>query len=194
MIKYFFGLQGSGKTTLAVAIAIKALKAGRYSKVYSNFPIDYPGIYLIQNDWIGTYDMSDSLILIDEATLYADNRDYAKFGKARTQFFMLHRHYHCDVFLFAQGYNAVDKKIRSITDRLYWVYKPRFLFRGITKAVRVPYGLGFTSDDDEEYGDITEGYKKPNILRRIFAQRCIRRKWYKYFDSWDAPPLPPIPW
>lgn len=37
------------------------------------------------------------------------------------------------------------------------------------------------------------GYKKPPLLARLFAKRLFRPLYYKYFDSWENDPLPPLP-
>lgn len=99
-ISLFFGLPGCGKTTLMVSYALKAAKGKRYKNVYCNVPISVPGVTYIDNDMIGQYNLRDCLILIDEATLFADNRAYKTFGKDKIQYFLLHRHYNADVFLF----------------------------------------------------------------------------------------------
>lgn len=99
-ISLFFGLPGCGKTTLMVKHAVKAAKGKRYKNVYCNVPIAVPGVTFIDNDWIGKYNLSDCLILIDEATLFADSRAYKTFGKDKIQYFLLHRHYNADVYLF----------------------------------------------------------------------------------------------
>lgn len=197
MIKMYFGLPGSGKTTLAVKHAYDAIKSEKYPRgVYSNFPIDIKGVTLIKNDDIGKYDLDYALILIDEASVYADNRGFKNFDKYKIDYFLLHRHHHNDINLYTQGYNAVDKKIRSVTDRLYWIRKLPFR-RWITKAYRIPYGIGFTATSENghsaEYGDICEGYRKPSMLSRLFAEKCVRRRYYKYFDSWDCQSFETLP-
>ena len=127
MISMYFGVPGVGKTTLLAKIAKKNLK--RYQHVYSNVHLKIPGVTYITDDCIGTYDLHDCLILIDEASIFADNRDYKSFNKngTRLEYFLTHRHYHADIILFTQGYNAVDKKLRTLTVNLYYMQKP-FLF------------------------------------------------------------------
>lgn len=201
MVKLFFGLPGCGKSTLLAAFAVKEAKRisrGRspYKYVYSNVPVDYPGITLIKNTWIGRFDLSNALILIDEATLFADSRDYKSFSQPYKQFFLLHRHYHCDIFLFTQQWDGVDKKIRVITDRVYYVTKNKLFFRSWTKCMRIPYGIiipDSKKSSGEKLGEIIQGYSKPPFLIRLFSMRIYRPRYYKYFDSFEAPPFPAIP-
>lgn len=196
-VSLYFGLPGCGKTTLLAAKAKKAVKMKRYQHVYSNVALSIPGVTFIDNECIGEYDLSNSLILIDEATLFADNRGYKEFSKERISFFLLHRHYNCDIILFTQQWNGVDKKIRVITDRVYYVYKKGILgFFFYTKYYRIPYGIIIPDPKKgggEKMGDIIQGYCKPPLMARLFAHRIFRPKYYKYFDSWEAPSLPLLP-
>lgn len=199
MIKLFFGLPGCGKTTLMTYFALKAVKKrSPYQNVYTNVGLNISGITVIDNDCIGQYDLSNSLILIDEATLFADSRSYKEFSKDKIQFFLLHRHYHTDVYLFTQQWDAVDKKIRVITDRVYYVYKGLFFGAWFTSYYRIPYGIIIPDPNKkgasgEKLGDIVQGYAKPPLLVRLFCKKLFRPRYYKYFDSWDAPKLPPLP-
>ena len=65
MISLYFGLPGCGKTTLLSKFALDACRKGR--KVYGNIPLAIQGYTRIDNNCVGHYDLSDSLLLIDEA-------------------------------------------------------------------------------------------------------------------------------
>lgn len=199
-VKLFFGLPGSGKTTLMAYFAKKATrKRSKYTNVYSNIPLQIKGVTIISNEHIGNFQLENGLLLIDEATLFADSRDYKSFDKARMQFFLLHRHYNVDIYLFTQQWDAVDRKIRVITDRVYYVFKGPFLGKWYTSYYRIPYGIiipdpnkkGGTSG--EKLGEIIQGYCKPHFLVRLFCTKLYRPKYYKYFDSWSCPKLPKLP-
>lgn len=199
-VKLFFGLPGSGKTTLMAYFALRATrKRSPYRNVYCNVGLVVPGVTYIDNDCIGKYEMRDGLILIDEATLFADSRAYKEFGKDKIQFFLLHRHYNCDVYLFTQQWDAVDRKIRVITDRVYYVFKGALLGKWFTSYYRIPYGIIIPDPNKkggtagEKLGEIVQGYCKPHFLVRLFCTKLYRPKYYKYFDSWEAPELPPLP-
>lgn len=196
-VSLYFGLPGSGKTTIMVSKAIQAVRSGRYRHVYCNVRISVFGVTYIDNDCIGKYDLHDCLVLIDEATLFADNRDHKNFGKEKIEYFLLHRHYNADVMLFTQQWDGVDKKIRVITDRVYYVYKGFFTRHWFTKCYRIPYGIIIpdprNKSSGEKLGDIVQGYCKPNIIVRMFATWIYRPALYQYFDSWQRTPLPALP-
>lgn len=197
MISLYFGLPRCGKTTTLAKLALDAVRKGR--KVYSNVPLKISGVTFISNSDIGRYDMSgfvgrNSLILIDEATIYADSRQFAKFPADVVEFFVLHGHWHCDIALFCQIYNRTDSTIRMLAERVYYV--KRGLFLPITRIYRVPYGIAFTPPNDStgsKYGDINEGYAEPSFMQKLFCQRVWRPRYYKYFDSWEHKDLPPLP-
>lgn len=194
MVSLYFGLPRCGKTTLAVALAKRNAKR---RPVYVNFPIKgIKGVTQIENTDIGKYDMSGGLIIIDEASIYADSRSYKSFPKKLVEFFCLHGHWKCDIVLLCQIYNRVDSTIRQLAERVYLV-KKNPLLRFITSVYRVPYGIAFTpppnSEGKNKYGDINEGYKEPSIFNRIFAMRLFRPKYYVYFDTHYKPyELPPL--
>lgn len=199
MIEFYFGLPRTGKTTLISKMALTEAK--KYKYVYVNVHLaDMPhNVYYIENEWVGKYDMSDSLILIDEGSIFADNRDYKNFSKALVHFFVLHGHYRTNIRIFAQTYSGVDKKIRTLCNNVYYMYKPFLTGHWITKYYRIPYGIVIPDRKHNQQstgnslGEIEEGYCKPPLLFRIFAHRLYRPRYYRYFDSWEAPPLPPIP-
>ncbi len=193
MIHCYFGLPGCGKTTLLAKIAVQAQRQidrglSRYSYVYTNTEISYPGIRLIRWEALGVYDIKNALILIDEATLFADSRRYKSFPQEKIEWFMTHRHEFCDLVYFAQFFDAVDKRMRMVTDRVFYVKK--IYFTGLTYYVRIPKSIIIP----EQTGDIIEGYRMPNFFEKLFLMKIIRRRrWYKYFDSWhhytQRPPL-----
>lgn len=187
MIQGYFGLPGSGKTTFLTMLAQKELKKIRknnsvYDKVLTNFYCD--GCYKIDYKDLGHYSIENSLILLDEITLDADSRDFKQFDKYHKSFFLLHRHFNCDVIYFTQQYDGVDKKIRDITSSLYRVKKVGFL----SIATQIYRCL----DINDQTKEIVQGYRFPNIIERIFCRvhrYCIRPLYYKYFDSWERPDL-----
>jgi len=194
MIEIDFGLPGCGKTTKLCRDAVKGLK--KYKNVYANIHLAIPGVKYIENDQIGRYDTSRSLLLIDEGTLFADNRAYKSFPKHLVNFFMLHRHYKCDIIIYTQQWDGVDKKIRVLCDKCIYIYKPKILGFFMSRYYRIPYGIIIPDpkkDDTEKLGEIVQGYCKPPLIKRMFCGRLFRPRYYKYFDSWEAPELPPLP-
>lgn len=107
-ITMYFGLPRSGKTTFSTAIAVQEAKRiqkgkSRYKAVYTNYPVIYPNVYQIKPSTdLGAYEITDSLIIIDEATLVVDSRDHKNFDKRLRAFFFLHGHWRVDIVLLAQ--------------------------------------------------------------------------------------------
>ncbi len=196
-VSLYFGLPGCGKTTTLTEIAYNAInkKKSPYRHVYGNVHLALPGYTYIDNFCIGNFLLEDCLILIDEATLYADSRDFKNFSGNRLNYFMTHRHYRADIILFVQKWDAVDIKIRTITDNVYYVYKPLLIGHWFSYIYRIPYGIDFVSQkhDGRRYGDIIQGYGKPSFMTKLFAHKLYRPKFYKYFDSWEIKLLPPLP-
>lgn len=190
-----FGLPGAGKTTIMVADILKARKSGRYDNIYCNVHVQIPGVTYIDNQCVGQYELCDCAVFIDEATLFADNRDFKNFSKGRISYFLEHRHRRSDIFLYTQQWNGVDLKIRVITDRVYYIYKTRILGHWISKCYRIPYGIIIPDPKKgaDKLGEIVQGYCKPPLLTRLFCRRIWRPKFYKYFDSWEYDPLPALP-
>lgn len=202
MIKLFFGLPRTGKTTLLTRIALNFskkidLKKCDYSFICGNVDLKgIPNYKKISFDMIGKYDFRHSLILIDEATIECDSRNYKVWNKDKTQFFVLHGHYKCDIFLFTQIYNRVDKTIRDLTNDVYYMWKPFLLGFWFTRYVRIPYGIDIPKKaqaGEDSNGEISMGYYQPSIIEKLFAPYMFRPRYYKYFDSWEAAELPPIP-
>lgn len=189
MITCFFGLPGCGKSTLLAKLAYKELKRikkgkSKYVRVLSNYFIR--GCSVLDFDMLGKYDMSNSLILIDEISLDADSRDFKSFSKPLKQFFILHRHYGCDIIYATQQYDGVDRKIRELTQNLYYMKKAGPL----TYATAIYRKITITEDSE-----IKMGYVLPKLIKIISNIRhtmifCFRPRYYKLFDSFDAPVLP----
>lgn len=130
MISCIIGLPGSGKSTLLSYIAHRAAHGKRvnfhgfhiqtteYDKVYTNFPAS--GCYKLDFDLLGIADYH-GLMLCDEIQLFADSRNYRDFSDDLKFWFSNHRKLHVDFVYATQSFDAVDKRIRSLTDRIYYV-------------------------------------------------------------------------
>lgn len=197
MVKLFFGLPGCGKTTLMAHFAYIFTRGSKYKNVYGNVEMKIPDYIYIDNKCIGKYELCDGALLIDEATLFADSRDYKNFDKSKLEFFLKHRHHNLDIFLFTQQWDGIDRKIRVITDRVYYVFKTPILGHWFTYYYRIPYGIIIPDPkkhgSGEKLGEIIQGYCKPSIFIRLFCPRLFRPLYYKYFDSWERKELPALP-
>ena len=192
-ISRYFGLPGCGKTTLASKIALDAVRSGKYKYVFANVHLKIPGVSYFDFDWLGRYDVRDACVIIDEAMVHCGDRDYSNFGKEKIWLFVEHRHMFLDIHLFSQEADGLDKKIRSLTDRMYYLKKGLILGHWFTSVTKIPYGIVWPDQNSngENLGRIVMGYMKPPLLVRIFSFRLFRPAFYKYFDSWEIDRLLP---
>ena len=96
MITCYFGVPGVGKTTIATKIAqleLRKIKKGKsqYKHVLTNF--NCKGCERVTFEDLGRKDIQNSLIIFDEITLDADNRNHKNFAKESVEGFILHRHF-----------------------------------------------------------------------------------------------------
>lgn len=197
MIRFYFGMIGCGKSSL-LCKKIKEfdnlIEKGKTDckRIYVNFPVKgYKHTVLFDFNEIGKYDFSDCYMVIDEGSVYCDNRDWKSFGKDKISWFMLHRHYNCkEILIASQSYSGYDSKLRSITEHVYYVFRKGLLRHWVTGYFEIPYGIIIPDKKDnagEKYGEIVEGYCKPSLLQRLFCPKVWRPSYYKYFDSFYRP-------
>ena len=149
IISVYFGVPGSGKTTFAAWLVKRDLRHG--GKVWSNVPIT--GAYKLEpKEDIGKNMICDGRVIIDEAGIEYNNRDFKEFSKNSLYFYKYHRHYETAVDVFSQSFNDMDKKIRDLAQRLYVVRKsilPWFVYR---RRIRKKVGINeLTKEIIDEY-------------------------------------------
>lgn len=190
-ITLIFGLPGSGKTTSASQVCVDEaykIKMGqsRYKEVITNAPITCEGVYKTNDfSWLGEYYREGALMVVDEATLLWDSRNYKVFAKNLVKGFVLHRHTKNDVIIYVQIWNRLDKTIRDICDRVYFAHKG-VLFKNITYLNHIPYRILFPESGDNA-GDIVMGYQRCGFFARLTSKRIYRPYYYPYFDSYWIP-------
>ena len=197
VITGYFGLPGSGKSTFLASIAYHYLRRGIRVFINADFPVD--GCCLYEWDQLGRYDMRNSLILIDEVSLFADNRDFKRFSQVLKQYFILHRHYYCDIIWCTQQYDGTDRKIRELTNALYYIRPAPFGFSYALKLQRYQHVPSIREVRRNGAADITTLWVRPSILSILLNPRrslrfCWRRRYYRLFDSFSAPELPSYDW
>lgn len=193
-----FGLPGCGKSTFLAKTAKYYQRLGVRVFVLGDYPVD--GCYLIDFTDIGVYDMSNSVLLIDEISLYADNRDFKKFSQNLKKFFILHRHYNMDIVWFTQQYDGVDRKIRELTSQLYYVRRGRMGFYIATMVNKVMYVPSRRDLKENPSAEPRRAEVKVSIVKLAtsFLERgywkslklCYGKRYYKHFDSYTCPELP----
>ena len=202
MISGYFGSPGAGKSTVLAKICVRERKRGRYDHIYTNFYVK--GFEKLDFSDLGKYHFKNSLIVLDELTVDADNRDFKNFSSKVRDFLIYHRHCGCNVVYATQDYGSVDKKIRNLTEELYYIRSIsvalpllRKLFP-ISKASRIFR----TIDIDDHAHDIVYGYRFGTLFERIFGRVSFfvwRPRYYKMFDSFSdpftsRPDMPSVKW
>lgn len=208
MITRIFGKPGAGKTSYGVHVILQTVRDiannnAPYRFVFSNFAVDHPLVCHIPFEFLGKYNLEDSLIVIDEATMHADSRDHKEFPPHVRDFILEHRHhvsdpkkYRCDIIFISQGFNRIDKTIREITEKVFYI-KKCLLNKDYSKVIPLHYGynipIGSPSEDDSSNTSITEGYYIPSKFSILFAKSFNRKATYPFYNSWEHTVLPSIP-
>ena len=90
-----------------------------------------------------------------------------------------------DIIYATQNFENVDKKVRDLTSELWYMSKSVIPFlRGFTTTKRIYRNINI----NENTSELTLGYRFCNFIESLFVSnfKCIwRRKYYKYFNSWD---------
>lgn len=181
ILSIYFGVPGAGKTTFAAWLAKRDLKKG--FKVWSNVPITGT-LKLSPKEDIGTYMISNGRVIIDEAGIEYNNRDFKEFSKKQLYFYKFHRHYELAVDVFSQGYDDMDKKIRTLAQRLYVVKRSIFPWFIKRKQIKKRVGINdMTKDIIDEY------YFVPLSTKYIFAPVL-----WKMFNTISRDPFPEKVW
>lgn len=182
------GKKGSGKTTWMVKLIYQYLRRGW--TVYAN--IDIPGVYYFNPVDIGKYTFpSGSVVLIDEANLFWDNRKWKDIAVGLIEWFRYQRQYKVRLYMFSQTFD-IDKKLRSLCDDLYLVKNVARVFCWCKRIRKWP-DLKQAEGDSE--ARIVDMIQYDTLLLWPFGSRhlvCIPR-WTRYFKSYNPPPLPLIP-
>lgn len=177
----YIGVPGSGKTTFAAYLAKKRLKKGKKNKnkgiVLSNVPIK--GAYKVVKSDIGHYMISNCLLLMDEAGIDYNNRNFKRFSDEETYFYKFHRHYRVDIAMFSQDLD-VDIKLRKLATRIFIVQ--RSILPGFVKRKLVTKRIGI----DQMTKQLIEQYSFA-----IFGVKYIYcPKLWKLFDSYSYEEMP----
>lgn len=173
LLNLYFGLPGSGKSTYASLIVSQCLKAG--IPVYCNFPVK--GTYQFDpvTD-LGKYMFENCVLIIDEAGLVFNNRDFKKFSKENLEFFKLHRHYNTEIHIFSQGINDCDIKIRQLAQKIFYI--ERCLMPFSRKIRRVKRYLGI-----DENGQLIDKYDFVPFSKKLIWLPSF----WSMFDSFEKP-------
>lgn len=182
MIKAYFGVPGCGKSTTLVKEYKKNKK--KYDYIYT-INLKIKGVPMITKEDLENFKFKNTLILWDEITMDADNREFKTFSKALRDFFILHRHLGCDIIYATQNFENVDKKVRDLTCELWYMQKSVVPLLGQFTTTKRIYR---TININEHTSELTLGYRFCNFVESIFVSNfkiIFRPRFYKYFDTHD---------
>lgn len=156
VLSIYFGPPGSGKTTMACALARKTLKKG--FPVFSNVPIK--GTYKLNpRTDLGFFMVKSSLILIDECSIEYNNRDFKNFPVQNIEFFKYHRHYETEIACFSQSWDDIDITLRRLAQNVYYVR--RTILPWFIKVVKIKKTFSFVD------GQIVDAYEPVKFSARF---------------------------
>ena len=181
----YIGIPGSGKTTFAAYLVKKRRKKAKKKKcsdlILSNTPIK--GAYKIYKSDIGQYMINDCLLIMDEAGIDYNNRNFKTFSDDETYFYKFHRHYNVDIAMFSQDFD-IDVKLRKLATRLFIVEKS--FIPGFIKRRQISKKIGI----DKNTKQLIDEYKFV-----IFGTKYIYSpKLWKLFDSYSHKKMPIKEW
>lgn len=185
MIECVEGLPGAGKSYYMAYRATQALKRGK--QVFANFQMEgvrtfkmgREGFFLWEKDLSlvegGKFVPSvmwfppKALVLIDEAQVFFNSRNWAQFGEEFIEFFSQTRKDSLTVLWASQSLSSVDKIIRQ---RTMMTHKPRQWWGWLFDGSATPHPLYFWV---KSYHECKEKYKKNDEL--YFQGKLIPFKW-----------------
>lgn len=209
VLNVYFGVPGSGKTTFAAYLTAQALKQSRVvtwaerhsgkaaswllksrffkrrQPVWSNVPIT--GAYQLDpHGDIGKYMMAGGKVIIDEAGIEYNNRNFKSFPPEAVYWYKYHRHYNCSVDVFSQSYEDMDITLRRLAQNYYVVKKSLLPYFVVVKRIRRKVGI-----DDMTHQIIDKYY---------FGLPVLDTKWiftpplWKMFNSFSRRELTEKEW
>lgn len=181
-ITFIAGEIGAGKSTLAVKLARKHLKAG-----WTVYSTDYiKGCFKLDvNDLLTLMAKPKSLLIIDEASLKMNSRQFAQIKLSLIEYFKMSRHCKNKVIMISQTFGDTDKQIRDLSTHVYFVRK---LINGmISVPVKVRARLDIGQD-----GQPTMMYKIGRFGRVILLWRY--RRYFNSFDDFHRDFIPDVAW
>ena len=208
-LNVYFGVPGSGKTTYAAWLARKALKESVVIKFCRRFPCRFTNWILNGKNWkrafpvwsnvpiagtlrldarndIGVYMIQDGKMIIDEAGVEFNSRNYKSFPQKAIKFFKYHRHYGISVDVFSQSFEDMDITLRRLAQNFFVVKKSLIPFFVVTKRIRRKVGI------DDMSHQLVDAYS--------FGLPVLDTKWifcpplWRMFNSYDVEELPGKEW
>lgn len=181
-ITFIAGEIGAGKSTLAVKLARQHLKRG-----WTVYSTDYiKDCYKLDVNDLNTFMAPPrSLLIIDEASLKMNSREFSRIKLSLIEYFKLSRHCQNKIIMISQTFGDTDKQIRDLSTHVYFVRK--ILYGLISVPVKVRARLDIGQD-----GQPTMMYKIGHFGRIILLFRY--RKYFNSFDDFHRDYIDTVPW
>lgn len=182
---FLWGKKGSGKSSLLIKLMHRYAKRGFV--IYTNMPdCLYPQARIIDLKLLGDFiPPPKSFIALDEVGMEYDNRKFKTFRDSTRDFYKLQRHYRVIVAMASQSWD-VDLKIKSLVDEFYLVSS----FGPFSVARRIVKKIGLLEAGQNQESRPVENLKFASLFSWHFTWLP---KWSRFFDSFDAPQKPFIP-
>lgn len=208
-LNVYFGVPGSGKTTFAAYLAKQCNKESLVIKLCKRFPCKFTNWILRGKHWkrkitvysnvpiagtlkvdarndIGRYMIEDGKLLIDEAGVEFNSRNYKSFPPEAIKWFKYHRHYGVSVDVFSQSHEDMDITLRRLAQRFHVVKRSLIPFFISIKPIRRKVGI------DKNTHQIIDAYSFPPL--GIGTKRVFMPTLWKMFDTYEHDELPPKEW
>lgn len=208
-LNVYFGVPGSGKTTYAAFLSKMCEKESIVIRLCRRFPCRFTNWILSGSNWkrkipvwsnvpikgtymldamkdIGTSMIMDGKMIIDEAGVEFNNRNYKNLPQQVIKWFKYHRHYGVSVDVFSQSFEDMDVTLRRLAQNFYVVKRSIIPFMVVTKRIRRKVGI------DDNTHQLCDHYG--------FGFPVLDSKWifcpplWKMFDSYDYEVLPSKEW
>lgn len=195
------GQKRSGKSTLFSLITQEYIRLGY--KVFCSYPCEnaflIPMVRLtdkktgrefpcIDKDWLYDTDLTNCVVLIDEAATIWPAREYSTTWTSRdTEWFTMLGHYKTVVFLTVQYWDLIDVNVKRSCDEIWFLTKNRF-FKGITD---IDMSSSITLKVADKNTEIVGKFGRQGAMAvkwqlcEIPLSNChfYRKPYYKYFSS-----------
>lgn len=178
-MRLFIANKGAGKSTTIRKFCQKYIRRG--IKVYANMEdIKINGVHVYDTMDLGKYKVENAYMVVDEVSLFFDNRNYKQTSKEFIRWLRSVRHHRLRVDLFTQSYDC-DKKIRTMCDDIYIGVK---YFRILTVWRRLRKNVAIKEAAMDRESQIVDELKFtpwwiPGSILLTYIPKYI-----KYFDSY----------
>ncbi len=130
--------------------------------------------------------IENAKVIIDEAGIEYNNRNYKAFPPESIYFYKYHRHYKVSVDVFSQSYEDMDVTLRRLAQNFYVVRRSLVPFCVVARRIRRKVGV------DEQTKQIADLYAMG--LPLLDTKRIFSPPLWKLFNSYSRKELAQKVW